>query len=156
MTGRDSENNNCVWELNEEERTSGRGEKEEGDWKGGMFLLHRTAAKTIKECVEVGQGDHKERETNRHPHDSPSLQVHWSDFHLHPSSLRSLSPSCISSLSVVKIYHYCAHSSSSCCSFTQGSRADISVRWLGVLTVTVNWLGRRGKRHYCEGRSYQL
>lgn len=49
-----------------------------------------------------------------------------------------ISPSCISFLSVVNIYHYCGPSASCACSFTQGSRADISVRWLGVLSVTVN------------------
>lgn len=39
-------------------------------------------------------------------------------------------------------------SSSRCSFFARGSGADISVRWLGILSVTVNWPGRRGKRHY--------
>lgn len=62
-------------------------------------------------------------------------------------------PSCYLSLSVVKIYHSCAPTTSSCWCVPPGEGADISVRWSGALSVTVNWLWGRLQRDYCAGRS---
>lgn len=145
-----------------------------------FFSIGQLLKQSVSVCRWRRQGERKERETHyrrgwgveqRHhagPHipktplslfslrrkrNAAGTGGESKNVHLHPPALRSLSP--ISSLSVVKIYHYCAPSSSSYCFFTQGSRADISVRWLGFLCVTVNWPGRRGKRHYCAGRNYQ-
>ena len=137
-------------------------------WMGACFC---SIDQLLKQSVSVWrwrrQGERKERKDEgeqrvSHPHDSPQSSLgplmdpkykktrlrgvkgDLKTVHLHLSGLRS-PPSCMTSISVVEIYHHCAPSSSSCCFFPQGISADISVRWLGVLVCNSKLTGEESE-----------
>lgn len=136
---------------------------------GGLNPHCRPAAKTISVVMCRGGGrqeEHKERQTRCSTEESRgtvkifafpqllrprgvegNLKTSTSIFNPQkPLPFLYLLPICCKNLPLL------CPPPSFCCFFAQGSRADISVRWLEVLSVTVNWVGRRGKRHYCAGR----